>query len=64
MTLQRGQVVTDKKLIDLNEVRQQRVHELNDRRLQCVRQAFEQAFPMDKQPAKKRKKRGKKKRSQ
>ncbi|KAA0945109.1 MULTISPECIES: hypothetical protein [unclassified Pseudomonas] len=36
----------DDKLIDLNAERAKRVHDLNDKRLNEVRQAFEQAMPM------------------
>eukprot|EP01030_Chromulinospumella_sphaerica_P005628 gene5628-5506_t len=35
----------DDKLIDLNAERAKRVHDLNDKRLNEVRQAFEQAMP-------------------
>ena len=36
----------DDKLIDLNAERAKRVHDLNDKRLNEVRQAFEQAMPL------------------
>jgi hypothetical protein len=38
----------DDKLIDLNSERAKRVHDLNDKRLNEVRQAFEQAMPLGK----------------
>lgn len=38
----------DDKLIDLNAERAKRVHDLNDKRLNEVRQAFEQAMPLGK----------------
>jgi len=38
----------DDKLIDLNAERAKRVHDLNDNRLNEVRQAFEQAMPLGK----------------
>ncbi|WP_248915810.1 hypothetical protein [Pseudomonas moorei] len=38
----------DDKLIDLNAERAKRIHDLNDKRLNEVRQAFEQAMPMGK----------------
>ncbi|WP_338509618.1 hypothetical protein [Pseudomonas trivialis] len=38
----------DDKLIDLNAERAKRVHDLNDKRLNEVRQAFEQAMPLAK----------------
>ena len=38
----------DDKLIDLNTERAKRVHDLNDKRLNEVRQAFEQAMPLGK----------------
>ena len=50
----------DDKLIDLNAERAKRVHDLNDKRLNEVRQAFEQAMPLSgakKKPKKKPKKR-------
>ncbi|QOQ73193.1 hypothetical protein IMF22_16910 [Pseudomonas poae] len=49
----------DDKLIDLNAERAKRVHDLNDKRLNEVRQAFEQAMPLGnvkKKPKKKPKK--------
>lgn len=49
----------DDKLIDLNSERAKRVHELNDKRLNEVRQAFEQAMPLGK-PKKKPKNKPKK----
>lgn len=48
----------DDKLIDLNAERAKRVHDLNDKRLNEVRQAFEQAMPLGK--AKKKPKKPKK----
>ncbi|MCZ2996021.1 hypothetical protein NYY81_18495, partial [Acinetobacter baumannii] len=50
----------DDKLIDLNAERAKRVHDLNDKRLNEVRQAFEQAMPLGnvkKKPKNKPKKR-------
>jgi hypothetical protein len=44
----------DDKLIDLNAERAKRVHDLNDKRLNEVRLAFEQAMPLGK-PKKKSK---------
>ncbi len=38
----------DDKLIDLNAERAKRVHDLNDKRLNEVRQAFEHAMPLGK----------------
>ncbi|CRM47538.1 hypothetical protein [Pseudomonas sp. 58 R 12] len=38
----------DAKLIDLGAERAKRVHDLNDKRLNGVRQAFEQAMPLGK----------------
>ena len=38
----------DDKLIDLNAERAKRVHDLNDKRLNEVRHAFEQAMPLGK----------------
>ena len=38
----------DDKLIDLNSERAKRVHDLNEKRLNEVRQAFEQAMPLGK----------------
>lgn len=49
----------DDKLIDLNAERAKRVHDLNDKRLNEVRQAFEQAMPLAK-PKKKTKSKPKK----
>ena len=45
----------DDKLIDLNTERAKRVHDLNEKRLNEVRQQFEQAMPLGK-PKKKPKK--------
>lgn len=45
----------DDKLIDLSAERAKRVHDLNEKRLNEVRQAFEQAMPLGK-PKKKPKK--------
>ncbi|KPW32269.1 hypothetical protein ALP68_01113 [Pseudomonas ficuserectae] len=48
----------DEKLIDLGAERARRVHDLNDKRLNEVRNAFEQAMPLSsKKPKKKPKKR-------
>lgn len=49
----------DDKLIDLGAERAKRVHDLNDKRLNEVRNAFEQAMPLSaaKKPKKKPKKR-------
>ncbi|BBP63717.1 MULTISPECIES: hypothetical protein [Pseudomonas] len=49
----------DAKLIDLSAERAKRVHDLNDKRLNEVRQAFEQAMPLAK-PKKKPKNKPKK----
>ena len=49
----------DDKLIDLNSERAKRVHDLNEKRLNEVRQAFEQAMPLGK-PKKKPKSKPKK----
>jgi hypothetical protein len=38
----------DEKLIDLGTERAKRVHDLNDKRLNEVRKAFEQAMPLGK----------------
>ncbi|WP_296255782.1 MULTISPECIES: hypothetical protein [unclassified Pseudomonas] len=38
----------DEKLVDLSAERAKRVHDLNDKRLNEVRQAFEQAMPLGK----------------
>ena len=45
----------DNKLVDLGAERAKRVHDLNEKRLNEVRQAFEQAMPL-KSPKKKAKK--------
>ncbi|WP_329516234.1 hypothetical protein [Pseudomonas moraviensis] len=50
----------DDKLIDLSTERAKRVHDLNEKRLNEVRQAFEQAMPLGK--AKKKSKNKPKKR--
>jgi hypothetical protein len=50
----------DDKLIDLSTERAKRVHDLNEKRLNEVRKAFEQAMPLgkaQKKPKKKPKKR-------
>ena len=50
----------DSKLVDLGAERAKRVHDLNEKRLKEVRQAFEQAMPLTsakKKPKKKPKKR-------
>ncbi|QJI36004.1 MULTISPECIES: hypothetical protein [unclassified Pseudomonas] len=52
----------DDKLIDLNAERAKRVHDLNDKRLNEVRQAFEQAMPLGKGKGKKKPKNKPKKR--
>lgn len=44
--------------IDFGAERERRIHDLHERRLQEVRQAFEQALPLSAKPAR----RGKKKR--
>ncbi|GLX88075.1 MULTISPECIES: hypothetical protein [Pseudomonas] len=49
----------DNKLVDLGAERAKRVHDLNEKRLNEVRQAFEQAMPL-KSPKKKAKKKPKK----
>ena len=49
----------DDKLIDLSAERAKRVHDLNEKRLNEVRQAFEQAMPLGK-PKKKSKNKPKK----
>jgi hypothetical protein len=38
----------DDKLVDLSAERAKRIHDLNDKRLNEVRQAFEQAMPLSK----------------
>lgn len=38
----------DEKLVDLSAERAKRVHDLNDKRLNEVRHAFEQAMPLGK----------------
>ncbi|WP_162935013.1 hypothetical protein [Pseudomonas cavernae] len=38
----------DDKLIDLSVERDKRIHDLNDKRLNEVRQAFERAMPLSK----------------
>ncbi|HEY0288453.1 MAG TPA: hypothetical protein VGC62_15820 [Pseudomonas sp.] len=38
----------DEKLVDLSAERAKRAHDLNDKRLNEVRQAFEKALPMGK----------------
>lgn len=50
----------DDKLIDLNAERAKRVHDLNEKRLNEVRQAFEQAMPLGKATKKKPKNKPKK----
>lgn len=45
----KSQAMSDEpKLIDLNAERAKRVHDLNEKRLNEVRQAFEQAMPLGK----------------
>ncbi|MBT2297763.1 hypothetical protein [Pseudomonas fluorescens] len=46
----------DDKLIDLNAERAKRVHDLNEKRLNEVRQAFEHAMPLGKTQKKTKKK--------
>ncbi|CAD5107789.1 hypothetical protein [Zestomonas carbonaria] len=38
----------DDKLIDFNTEREKRIHDLNDKRLNEMRQAFERALPLPK----------------
>ena len=52
----------DNKLVDLGAERAKRVHDLKEKKLNEVRQAFEQAMPLAK-PAKKPKKKPKKRRT-
>lgn len=51
-------MTTDKTVIDFQAERQQRLHDLHEKRLQAVRAAFESALPLPKakKTAKKRKK--------
>ena len=51
-------MTTDKTVIDFQAERQQRLHDLHEKRLQAVRAAFEKALPLpkSKNKAKKRKK--------
>ena len=49
------------KLIDFSAEREKRIHDIKDKRLAEMRQAFEQALPLDK-PKKKLKNKPKKKR--
>ncbi|MDD1969015.1 hypothetical protein ACIPO9_16560 [Pseudomonas sp. NPDC090203] len=51
--------MSDDNLVDLGAERAKRVHDLNDKRLNEVRQAFEQAMPLAK-PRKKPKSKPKK----
>lgn len=46
----------DEKLIDLGAERAKRVHDLNDKRLNEVRNAFEQAMPLESSKKKSKKK--------
>lgn len=46
----------DEKLIDLGAERAKRVHDLNDKRLNEVRNAFEQAMPLESGKKKSKKK--------
>ncbi|MGE4407150.1 hypothetical protein [Pseudomonas sp.] len=39
---------SDEKLIDFSAERSKRIHDLNDKRLDEMRQAFEQALPLGK----------------
>ncbi|PAU87891.1 hypothetical protein CK507_10130 [Pseudomonas sp. WN033] len=39
-------------IIDLDEARRERIHDIHEARLQQVRSAFEQAFPLKNKPAK------------
>ncbi|SDU17792.1 hypothetical protein [Halopseudomonas salegens] len=50
-------------LVDLQQARQERRHDLNEARLQRVRQAFEQALPLPGRKSSAAKKKGKKSRS-
>ncbi|AZD71718.1 hypothetical protein C4K16_1341 [Pseudomonas chlororaphis subsp. aurantiaca] len=54
--MQANAMSQDDNLIDLNAERAKRVHDLKEKRLNEVRQAFEQAMPLGK-PKKKPKKR-------
>ncbi|MFC3609284.1 hypothetical protein [Stutzerimonas tarimensis] len=47
---------SDSKLIDFTAERDKRIHDLRDKRLDQMRQAFEQALPMPKATAKTKKK--------
>ena len=51
--------MSDEKLIDFTAERGKRIHDLHDKKLDEMRQAFEQALPLAK-PGKKAKKRPKK----
>ncbi|MBP9956546.1 hypothetical protein [Geopseudomonas guangdongensis] len=51
--------MSDDTLIDFSAERERRIHDLHEKRLQEMRQAFEQALPLAK-PGKKAKKRPKK----
>ena len=44
---------SDVKLIDFGAEREKRIHDLNDKRLAEMRQAFEQALPLGKSRKKK-----------
>ena len=46
----------DNKLVDLGAERAKRVHDLNEKRLNEVRQAFEQAMPLKRHKKKAKKK--------
>lgn len=48
--------MSDDKLIDFSEARARRRHDLNDKRLEQMRQAFEQALPLSKGNAPRKKK--------
>ncbi len=47
---------SDVKLIDFGAERDKRIHDLNDKRLAEMRQAFEQALPLGKPAGKSKKK--------
>lgn len=47
--------MSDENLIDFNAERGKRIHDLNDKRLDDMRQAFEQALPLGKAKKKNRK---------
>lgn len=49
--------MSDEKLIDFTAERGKRIHDLHDKRLDEMRQAFEQALPLPKGKSKPKKKR-------